>query len=151
LQSDVARAVARQIQSEITPSQQAHFANTPRVNPEAYQLYLRGLHSWNLGPGEGAAASQKYFQQAIDLDPKFALAYAWLTFGHNLNSEYQLAKAPARKALELDDSLSIAHAALAFAMLKGDWDFVAAETEFKRALELSPNEPSALAIPMPCF
>src|SRR5215469_4366112 len=94
--------------------------------------------------GEGAATSQKYFQEAIAIDPKFALSYVGLAFGYNLNSEYQLAKAPARKALELDDSLSSAHAALAFAVYNGDWDFATAEHEFERALELGPNDPVTL-------
>src|SRR5215469_5265480 len=144
LESDVARAIAKQIQAELTPAEQMRLNSPSQVDPESYQLYLRGLHAWNQGPGEGAATSQKYFQQAIAIDPKFARAYAWLAFGHNLNAEYQLAKAPARRALELDDSLSIAHAALAFAALNGDWDFATAEHEFERALELSPNDPMAL-------
>src|SRR5215472_16659489 len=114
LESEVARAIARQIQAELTPAEQMRLSSSSQVDPESYQLYLRGLHAWNQGPGEGAARSQTYFQQAIAIDPKFALSYAWLAFGHNLNGEYQLATAPARKALELDDSLSIAHAALAF-------------------------------------
>jgi TolB-like protein/Tfp pilus assembly protein PilF len=144
LESEVARAIAKQIQAELTPAEQMRLNSPSQVDPESYQLYLRGLHAWNQGPGEGAATSQKYFQQAIAIDPKFAQAYAWLAFGHNLNSEYQLAKAPARRALELDDSLSIAHAALAFAVYRGDWDFATAEREFERALELSPNDPVAL-------
>jgi len=115
------------------------------VNPEAYQLYLRGLHAWAKGPGEGATASGRYFQQAIEKDPKFAPAYAWLAAAHNLNSEYQLAKEAARKALELDDSLSIAHSALAFAIYRGDWDFATARREFQRALQLGPNDPMSLA------
>jgi tetratricopeptide (TPR) repeat protein len=129
---------------ELTPAEQMRLNSSSQVDPESYQLYLRGLHAWNQGPGQGAATSQKYFQEAVAIDPKFALAYAWLAFGHNLNSEYQLAKAPARRALELDDSLSIAHAALAFAVFNGDWDFATAEREFGRALELSPKDPVAL-------
>jgi len=144
LESEVARAIAKQIQAELSPAEQMRLNSSSQVDPESYQLYLRGLHAWNQGPGEGAATSQKYFQQAIAIDPKFALSYAWLAFGHNLNAEYQLAKAPARTALELDDSLSTAHAALAFAVYRGDWDFATAEHEFERALELGPNDPATL-------
>ena len=144
LESEVARAIAKQIQAELTPAEQMRLSSASQVDPESYQLYLRGLHAWNRGPGEGAATSQKYFQEAIAIDPKFALSYVGRAFGYNLNSEYQLAKAPARKALELDDSLSSAHAALAFAVYNGDWDFATAEHEFERALELGPNDPVTL-------
>jgi TolB-like protein/Tfp pilus assembly protein PilF len=145
LETEVARAVAKQVQAELTPDEQKRVATVaPQVDPEAYQLYLRGLHAWEQGPGEGAAASQRYFQQAIAKDPKFARAYVGLAFGHNLNAEFQLAKEPARKALELDDTLATAHAALAFAVFNGDWDFTTAGHEFQRALELEPNNATVL-------
>jgi serine/threonine protein kinase/tetratricopeptide (TPR) repeat protein len=146
LESEVARAIAKQIQAELTPEETARLSTPPQVDPEAYQLYLRGLHAWSRGTGEGAATSQKFFQQAIERDPKFALAYVGLALGHNLNGEYQLAKEPARKALELDSSLPSAHAALALATFWGDWDFATAGREFRRALELGPNDHQALHI-----
>ncbi len=145
LQNQIAAAIAKQVQAELTPEEEKRLTAPAQVNPEAYQLYLRGLHAWTKGPGEGASASRRYFQEAIEKDPKFAPAYAWLAAAHNLNSEYQLAKEPARKALELDDSLSIAHSALAFAIYRGDWDFATAGREFQRALRLGPNEPMTLA------
>ena len=144
LETEVARAVAKHIQAELTPDEQARIATLDQVDPEAYQLYLRGLHAWNQGPVEGAANAQKYFQQAIAKDPKFARAYVGLAFGHNLNGEYEFAKEPARKALELDDTLAAAHAALAFAVYRGDWDFTTGEREFKRALVLGPNDAMVL-------
>lgn len=140
LEAEVARAVAKHVRAELTTDEQVRIATVAPVDPEAYQLYLRGLHAWNQGPGEGAANSQKYFQQAIAKDPKFAPAYVGLAFGHNLNDEFQLAKEPARKALELDDTLASAHAALAFALTRGGWDLTTAGHEFKRALELGPND-----------
>lgn len=144
LESEVAKAIAQQVKAELSPEEQVRLSGSAQVDPEAYQLYLRGLHAWNLGPGAGAAASQKLFQQAITKDPKFTLAYAWLAFSYDLNGEFQLAKEPARKAMQLDDSLAMAHSALALAMFNGDWDFAGAEREFRRALELGPNDTMVL-------
>jgi TolB-like protein/DNA-binding winged helix-turn-helix (wHTH) protein/Tfp pilus assembly protein PilF len=146
LESEVARSIAKRIQAELTPEEQARLAAPVQVDPEAYQLYVRGLYYLHQGRMEGATASQKYFQQAIEKDPKFARAYVGLALSHDLNRDFQLAKEPARKAVELDPSLSSAHTALAYTAYRGDWDFATAAKEFQRALDLSPFDSWALGL-----
>jgi tetratricopeptide (TPR) repeat protein len=118
------------------------------TNPEAEALYLKGRYYWNKRTLEGLNQAVDCFTQSIVKDPGYALAYAGLADAYNLLSEYTVmpyreaftrAIAAANKAVELDDSLSNAHASLAFASFWGAWDPAAAEREFKRALELNPN------------
>ena len=120
----------------------------PATNPEAYQLYLKGRYHANQATAEELKKAIDYFQQTIDKDPGYALAYAGLADTYcQLGGEYEFsaatqvlpkAKAAAQKALELDDTLAEAHAALAYAEFF-DWDWLNVEREFKRAIELNPN------------
>jgi tetratricopeptide (TPR) repeat protein len=122
------------------------------TNVEAYQLYLKGrFHLFKLTPA-GIQTGTNYFQQAIDIDPNYALAYVGLAAANRAlvlsadmrpNDFFPKAKAAAEKAIQIDDSLAEAHAVLGFTIFWYDWDWAAAEKEFKRALELNPNSADA--------
>jgi len=150
LQSEVARAIANEIQLKLTPQDHARLASIRMVDPEAYQLYLKGRFHWNKRTEAGLKKGIEYFHQAIDLDPKYALAYSgiadcysflgWDLFGALPPREaLQNAKAAAMKALELDDKLAEVHSSLAWTKLAFDWDWPGAEIEFTRAIELNPG------------
>jgi len=118
------------------------------TDAEAYQLYLKGRYHANQGTAEGLKKSVEYFQRAIGKDPAYAMAYAGLADSYgSLGSAFiylppsetlPKAKAAAMKALELDDTLAEAHAALAYAEFYG-WNWPGAERELKRAIELNPG------------
>lgn len=117
--------------------------------PEALDLYLKGKYEWSKRSPESLNRAVDYFTQAIVRDPNYAQAYAGLADTYNLlreyttmppNEAYPRALAAAQKAVELDDSLSEAHRALAFASFYWSWDLSGGEREFKRAIELSPND-----------
>ncbi len=152
LQSDVAKAIARQIQLQLTPQQQQRLTQTRAVNPEAYEAYLRGRFFWNKRTDDALQRSIDYFNEAIQKDPSYALAHAGLADTYGVlaffsvrppNEAYPRAKAAALRALQLDDSLGEAHALLADVMYHYDWDWPAAEARFKRAIELNPNYATA--------
>ena len=118
----------------------------------AHELYLRGRFEWNRRTPESLNRALDYFTQAIVHDPGNAQAYVGLTDTYNLlreyttmpeNEAYKRAIAAAKKAVELDDSLAEAHRSLAFDEFWGNWDFVAAEREFQRAIQLNPRDPLA--------
>jgi TolB-like protein/DNA-binding winged helix-turn-helix (wHTH) protein/Tfp pilus assembly protein PilF len=152
LQSDVARDIAKQIDLELTPQAQQHLARSARpVNPEAYQAYLLGRYYWNKRTADGLQKSGEYFQQAIQKDPNYALAYSGLSdyfaFLTLIGGPEVLpprvamtkAKEAAAKGLQLDDSLAETHGSMGHVLHNYDWDFAGAEREFKRAIELNPN------------
>jgi TolB-like protein/DNA-binding winged helix-turn-helix (wHTH) protein/Tfp pilus assembly protein PilF len=149
LQDDVARSVATSIQAAIGPGSLAHPQNARPVSIEAYEAYLRGLFFLNHRTNADLRKSLEYFNQATDLDTALAPAYAGAAHAYGLLADYDgmsprdaepRAEAAARKAIELDDSVSSAHAALAFALWKYDWDWHTSESEFQRALELNPSD-----------
>jgi DNA-binding winged helix-turn-helix (wHTH) protein/Tfp pilus assembly protein PilF len=120
----------------------------PAANLEAEQLYLKGRFYWEKRTSDGLNKSVDYFTQAIVHDPNYAPAYVGLANSYNLLREFTLmpaseayprALAAARKAVELDDQSSEAHASLAFALYYGTWDAAGAEREFRRAIALNPN------------
>jgi TolB-like protein/DNA-binding winged helix-turn-helix (wHTH) protein/Tfp pilus assembly protein PilF len=152
LQSEVASDIAKQIDLELTPQQQLRFrASAHPVNPDAYQSYLLGRYYWNMRTGAGLAQAGQYFADAIKKDPKFALAYsgqadyfAYLTVlgGPEIlkpRDAMAQARTAASKALKLDDSLAEAHASMGNILHNYDWDWAAAENEYKKAIELNPN------------
>ena len=148
LQAEVAHAIARQIQIKLTPQEQAHFADVHPVNPEAYEAHLKGRYHWNRRSGEALPKAVQYFQQAIAKDPTYAAAYSGLADCLSVLGYWGLvppdegcgkAKGLAHKALEMDHSLAEAHASLAFATKFYDFDFVTAEREFERSIELNPR------------
>jgi TolB-like protein/Tfp pilus assembly protein PilF len=147
LQRDVANAIANEIKIKLTPEEKVRLANARPVNPEAYQSYLRGRFSFENWTPDAVRLARENFQKAIEKDPNYALPYAGLAdsyvFGDpDLDPKVAipLARAAALKALELDDTLSDAHAALAQVKFLADWDWAGAEKEFRRAIELNPGD-----------
>jgi TolB-like protein/DNA-binding winged helix-turn-helix (wHTH) protein/Flp pilus assembly protein TadD len=154
LQSDVASAIAREIKLKLTSEESARLATTPALNPEAYELYLKGRYFWNKRTEDGFVKAIGYFEQATVRDPQYAQPYAGLADAYALlgsmpNHELSRgeampkAKAAALKALQLNDSLADAHASLAFVEMQYEWDWPSSKREFKRALELNPNYATA--------
>jgi TolB-like protein/Tfp pilus assembly protein PilF len=150
LQSEVAGDISREIRVKLTPPEKAKLAQSRTVNPEAYQDYLRGRYFWNKRTGEALKKAREYFEQAIEKDPSYAPAHSGLADAYALmgSSGYDVmppreamprAKAAAGQALEIDDTLAEAHAALGYVKLAYDWDLLGAEQELARAIELKPN------------
>jgi eukaryotic-like serine/threonine-protein kinase len=152
LQDEVAQAIVDEIQLKLTPQEQAHFAHSESVDPEAHEDYLRGLFHLNLRNGPDERHAIELFQAAIKKDPSYAAAYAALADAYRaliFNSNVApadvapLSMSAARRALELDDNLAEAHVCLAGNLVDYDWDWAGAEKEYQTALRLNPN--SALA------
>ncbi len=146
LQSDVARAVAQQINVKLNPQEEARLAATRVVNPVAHEAYMRGRFHWNNRTRAGMQKAIEHFRRAIELDPDYAPAYAGLAdcftqlarHGHVAPKEaFPLAKQAALKAVELDEGSAEAHGALAFIAFYFDWDWSVAERELRRALDLN--------------
>jgi eukaryotic-like serine/threonine-protein kinase len=153
IQEDISKAIAANLRIELNGKEERQIAKRDTENPEAYRLYLQGRYYWNQRSDEGVKKGLEYFQQAIEKDPGYALAYAGLADSYAVgNGEYlglspqearPKAKAAAQKALELDDSLAEAHTTLADTYLYYDWDFPKAQQEFLRAIAANPNYPTA--------
>jgi tetratricopeptide (TPR) repeat protein len=154
LQSEVARAIAREIRTAIDPEEEDRLARAQarKVSPEAFEAYLKGRYFLDKGP-QGAEKSLEYCRMAIENDPTYAPAWAgladtWAVLGFRYctvppRTVFPEARAAALKALELEQGLAEAHVSLANVLAAYDWDWPAAESAFRRGLELNPN--SALA------
>jgi TolB-like protein/DNA-binding winged helix-turn-helix (wHTH) protein/Tfp pilus assembly protein PilF len=149
VQEDLARTIAQQIQISLTPQEQAGLSAATVIDPEVHENYLKGRYYLNQRTEDGLKKSVGYFQQAIDRDPNYALAYcgladayALLGFRGRVPSQQTLAqaKAAALKAIQLDNNLADAHASLGFLAETHEWDWATAEREYKRALELHPGD-----------
>ena len=148
LQGEVARAIADEIKVKVEPQEQARLAHSRAVNPEAHELYLKGLYFWNTNRNQrDLTKAIELFQQATEKDPGDPLAYTGLSdaysslVGWDVLSPLETlpkAKAAATTALQNDDSLAEAHGSLGHAEMY-DWDFAGAENEFKRAIQLNPS------------
>src|SRR6266487_3219258 len=154
LQNNVARAIAEQIQVTLNRREEAVLENSKKVNPEAYDAYLKGRYFWNKRTREGLKKAVDYFDRAIATDPDYANAYSGLADSYALMGDWEYgilsprdafprAKAAATKALALDDNLSEAHTSLAFILDLYDWDWESAEKEYKRAIALNPGYATA--------
>jgi TolB-like protein/DNA-binding winged helix-turn-helix (wHTH) protein/Flp pilus assembly protein TadD len=152
LQADVAQSIARAIGARVTPAEDNHRASTRRVNPEAYEAYLKGRFFLEKRTTTGFNKAADYFQRAVRIDPHFAEAYAGLASIYNVLGTYGIlppnecfpkAREAADKALQLDDTLSEAYTArgVAWTMYERDWS--AAEQDFQRAIMLNPNDANA--------
>ena len=149
LQQHVARAVADHVHIILTPQEKSRLTGVRPIQPEVYELYLKGRYFWNRRTPESLKKAIDYFQQAIDKDPAYALAYAGMADAYGLfgfagyaalppREAAQRATAAALKALEIDDTLAEAHTALgAIHHRARDWGN--SEQEFKRAIQLDPN------------
>jgi eukaryotic-like serine/threonine-protein kinase len=147
LQSEVAQAIAQQVRVQLTPQQKARLSVAHTVNPEAYDAYLRG-RSFEGPTLQAIEKAQKYFEEAIQRDPAFALAYVGLADCYLDLGEFRLVppqdsyrrgKEVIHKALELDATLAEAHGTLAFLNWQWDWNWRTAEEEYRYALNLNPN------------
>jgi len=148
VQREIATAISGNLRVRLTTKDKSRLAKLSATNPEAYQLYLKGRYHANQTTASELIKSIDYFRHAIEQDPSYAPSYAgmaddyseigggWLYLSPT--DSIPKAKAAAMKALELDDTLAEAHAALAYAEFF-DWDWQSAEREFKRAIELNPN------------
>jgi tetratricopeptide (TPR) repeat protein len=146
LQARVAEAITNQVKLNLTAEESGRLRRAPAVNPEAFDLYLRGRYAWNQRNVESFQKAIQYFDQAIEKDSNFALAYSGLADSYTLlalygeiTSSMTNAKAAAEKALQLDGTLAEAHTSLAAVKILHDWDWTGAEREFHRAIELNPN------------
>ena len=152
VQSDITRDISSSLRIHLSGGEQQRMGRAATTNPEAYRLYLEGRQAWYGRTQDGLKKSIGLFQQAIAADPSYALAYTGLADTYIVAPSYSigigtdqarlLADAATRKALELDDNLSEAHAARAMALVMA-WKWSEAEAEFRRALELNPNNSNA--------
>lgn len=152
VQSEMARAIAKEIKIVVTPAEKALLARSRPTNPEAYQMYVKGRHFWKRRSEEDIKKAIDSFHQAIDIDPAYALAYVGLADAYNMLGRYSLAspkeiypkaKAAALKALEIDETLAEAYTSLAFVKYRYDWDWFGAEADYNWAIGLNPSYATA--------
>ncbi|HEV7512270.1 MAG TPA: winged helix-turn-helix domain-containing protein [Candidatus Acidoferrum sp.] len=151
VQGEIAQAVAREVRVQLTQQEQHLLAAVRPVNPEAQDLYLRGFYTLNSGSGSAESSEKaiKYFQQAIEKDPNYGAAYCGLAIvyatwipgmTHGPRELMPKAKEFVLKALSLDNTLAAAHSLLGSIKLFYDWDWFAAEQEYKQTMKLNPND-----------
>lgn len=156
LQSEVTSDIAKQIDLQLTPQQRQRLREQAHpVVPDAYEAYLLGRMNWNKRTSDGLAKAGEYFEQAIQKDPNYALAYSGLADyfaflsligGPEIMAPRDAmaqAKAAALKSVELDPLSAEAHASLGHVLANYDWDWAGAEREFRRAIELNANYANA--------
>jgi TolB-like protein/Tfp pilus assembly protein PilF len=139
MQETIAREIADKLHLELRGEDQERMTRRQTENAEAYQLYLKGRYYFNKLTVDGVEKGVEHFQQAIEKDPNYALAYVGLGDCYNYSAKPTEAKQAMSKALELDETLGEARASLGFFKFVYDWDFIGAETEFRQALKRSPN------------
>ncbi len=155
LQTEIARDVSENLKAKLTRADEQKVTKSYTANPEAYRLYLQGRYFWNKRTEKDLRKSIEYFNQAVALDPNYALAYTGIADGYsNLSLGFNFApmrpelglpqaKEAALRALAIDDTLPEAHVSLGVVKERWDWDFAAAEREYKRAIELNPDYATA--------
>jgi serine/threonine protein kinase/tetratricopeptide (TPR) repeat protein len=150
-QEEISREISEKLRLQMTGADKQRLNRRQTVDPAAYQLYLQGRYQWNKRTLEGLQQSIDYFQQAIQKDPQYALAFAGQADAYALLADFNVlparevlpkVKTAAEKALTLDDTLAEAHTSLAWAEFH-DLDWAGAEKEFKRAIELNAGYPTA--------
>jgi len=152
VQKEIASNVSEKLRLKLTGADQTQLAKTYTQSGEAYEAYLKGRYHWNKRTDEGFKLATKFFQEATDKDPNYALAYAGLADCYTLRSDYgflspkegyALARGFVTLALKNDDSLAEAHTSLASIKAVTDWDWQGAENEYRRAIELNPKYATA--------
>ena len=152
IQDEIASTIVNTLRATMFTDLAEHVPKRYTENIQAYGLYLKGRFAWNKRTEEGVAEAIEYFKQAIAEDPGYAPAYAGLADSYALDVDYRsipvadayaLAKQYAHQALALDESVPSAHASLAWTLFIYDWEWDAAEREFRRAIELNPRYASA--------
>ena len=152
IQDEISNEISEKLRLQLTRADKKLLTIRHTENAEAYRLYLKGRHYWNKWTEEGFYKAIEYFQQAIEKDPSYALAYSgvadsYVLLGWNSylpsKEAFPNGKVAAMKALQLDPDLAEAHTSLAALLWLHDWRWSEAETEFKRSLELSPGYANA--------
>ncbi len=152
IQDEIARTIVTTLRSTSFANLSPTATNRHTENVQAYGLYLRGRYAWNKRSSAGVTEGIKFFEEAIALDPTYALAYTGLADSYSLHLDYrnvpvheghEKAKFYARKAIALDESLAEAHASLAWSLFIYDWRWEEAAREFRRAIELDPRYAAA--------
>jgi serine/threonine protein kinase/tetratricopeptide (TPR) repeat protein len=152
IQEEISQEISDKLRVRLTGEDKKRLVKRHTENAEAYGLYLKGRYQWNKQTLDGMETGINFFKQAIDKDPRYGLAYAGLADAYALLADYNVlaakevmpsAKTAAMKALDIDDTISEAHASLGWAKLTLDWDWAGAEKEFQRSLELNPNNATA--------
>jgi TolB-like protein/class 3 adenylate cyclase len=152
IQSDIAQKVTEALKVKLLAEEKQKLEKKATENVEAYTLYLKGRYFMNKFTPEGLKKGIEYFEQAIENDPVYALAYDGLSDSYTLlgwwgyrppKEVFPKARAAAEKALEIDDTLAEPHNSLAMVKMVYDWDWLGAEREFKRSIELNPKYPKA--------
>ncbi len=152
VQREIAREISANLRTRLTPPEESLVTKHYTESAEAYQLYLKGRFYWNKRTGEAFRRAIEYFNQAIEQDPSYALAYAGLADTYALLSRYSAgtpeesypkAKAAAKRALAIDETLAEAHTSLAGVLLDYDWNLAESDKEYRRAIELNPNYATA--------
>jgi eukaryotic-like serine/threonine-protein kinase len=152
IQDEISNEISGNLRLKLTRAEKKRLTKRQTNDAEAYRLYLKGRHHWNRWTEEGFYKAIEYFQQAVDKDPGYALAYAGLADSYVLlgwnsylpsKDAFPKAKVAAMEALQLDPVLGEAHTPLAAVLWLHDWQWQAAQTEFKRSLALNPAYPTA--------
>ena len=152
VQEEMAAEITRSLRLKLSGEEQAGLAKRFTESTQAYQAYLRGRHHWNKRTVEGLRQALGHFQEAIDLDPNYALAYTGLADTFNIlgyyntqrpHDAYPRGKAAAARALALDESLSEAHASMGYIQIFYDLDWAGAQRSFERAIALNPKYATA--------
>jgi serine/threonine-protein kinase len=152
LESEMAQAIARAGRLGLTPPVLDQLAKPRRVDPAAFEAYVKGRYFWNKRGGENLKKAIGFFQQALDVDPAYAVAYSGIADSYTQigyaslaapKEVFPKARAAAEKALELDARLAEPHASLAYVKFYFDWDWAGSEREFQRAIELNSNYATA--------
>jgi len=152
VESEIAKTIADTLQVKLTGSEKQMMTAQPTTDTAAYELYHKGRSLWEKRTGDNIPKAIAFFQQAIERDPNYALAYAGLASAYILSPFYtgadrreagSKAKEAALKALRLDPNLAEAHAALGKVLFFSEIDLAGATREYKRAIELKPNDADA--------
>jgi tetratricopeptide (TPR) repeat protein len=152
VESEIVTAIAETLKAKMTDSEKTAIAKRPTANTEAYERYLKGRFFWNQRTGADLRTAIEYFNQALGKDPSYALAYAGLADSYSLlplygagspADSFSQAKAAAKSALELDETLAEAHISLGFMLEEYDFDFEQSLKEYERAIQLNPNYATA--------
>ena len=148
LQDEISLAIVDNLKIKLLGEEKAEIVTRHTQNPEAYNLFLKGCYFWNKRTPDDIRKAIDYFEQAIKLDSNYALAYARLADSYGLlpfytailpKEAFSKAKVAVMKALDIDETLAEAHSALGFIKMYHDWDWEAAETELKRAVQIKPS------------
>ena len=147
IQEEISKEISEKLRLKLSGDEKQRVTKRQTENAEAYQVYLKGLYYFYKATPEATLKAREYFQQAIDRDPGYALAYAGLAGSYVYQSEcppreaMPKAQAAARRALELDDRLAEAHVSMALVNYRYEWDWEAAGKHFEQAIKLNPASP----------